>query len=70
MATASLFQALKHGRARHTKPDVPWRIRGGMPQVGTPKTRACGLPSKKLVWKNVSLSLAKEKWYQTGWILE
>lgn len=67
---ASLLEALRQGNARYKDPSVPWRVRQGVPQVGVPNRKADGAPGKRLNWEEIPETVAKAKWFQTGWILE
>ncbi len=68
--TVSLREAIRHGEARYYKPGLPWRIRKGQPEVGVPKARKDGSPSKVLKWYVMDMDDALAIWYQNGWILE
>lgn len=69
-SVVNLTTALRHGTARYKDAQVPWRIRGGQPQVGIPIPKADGTPGKRMNWEFIPLTIATKRWFQTGWILE
>lgn len=69
---ASLTDALRHGEAVHTH-GYPWRVKGGVPEVGTPAFDPYGLPVRTeagelcLDWQAAPMDVVRTVWPAEGW---